>query len=219
LGLDTVLADSSGHNITFNSTIDGAHTLAVNSLGNEVFNGLVGNGIALTGLTTDDHSAPGSEQTGGQAQFNMDAGTADIGKGGVNVNGSMTINDRAVFNVSHSSSGNPSVVTVGSQTYNGGITLLQNTVLKSGINPGITINGSPENPNNKNLTTISAGFSITVNIISAENDRRILSTILPKEKKGQPKQSKNEADKVGEDILAMVPVERSANAASAQIPQ
>ncbi|WP_310609199.1 hypothetical protein [Limnohabitans sp.] len=40
-------------NITFNSTVDGAKTLAVNTAGNTTFNGRVGNTTALMSLTTD----------------------------------------------------------------------------------------------------------------------------------------------------------------------
>ena len=38
LSQNTVLADSASANIVFNSTVDGARSLAVNTLGNEIFN-------------------------------------------------------------------------------------------------------------------------------------------------------------------------------------
>jgi hypothetical protein len=123
LSKNTTLSSSGGGNITFNSTVDGAHTLAVNTSGDEIFNGLVGNGTALTSLTTD-----GSGTVGGHARFNMDAGTAGANHGGVNA-GQVHIYDQAVFNVNNSTPANPSVSTTAGQIY-GTVILEKNTVLK-----------------------------------------------------------------------------------------
>ena len=120
----TALVSSAGGGLIFNSTVDGANGLAVSSAGNEVFNGLVGGQTALASLATDVTGT-----VGGQAQFNMD--TAGTGAG-VNVAGTVTANDGAGFNarnVAPGTAGSATVLTGGSQTYNGAATLGQNTVL------------------------------------------------------------------------------------------
>src|SRR5439155_224432 len=73
LGANDVLTSTGGGTLTFNSTINGAFTLTVNSLGNEVFNGVVGNTAALASLSTDADAA----NRGGQVQLNA-AGTTAI---------------------------------------------------------------------------------------------------------------------------------------------
>lgn len=50
---DSILSSTSGGAITFNSTIDGARNLTVNTAGQTAFNGAVGGSSALTSLTTD----------------------------------------------------------------------------------------------------------------------------------------------------------------------
>ena len=72
----TVLADTGSGSITFKSTVDGTHALAVNTKGDEVFNGVVGGTTPLASLTTDDPAAPASEQTGGHASLNPSGGTS-----------------------------------------------------------------------------------------------------------------------------------------------
>ncbi|CAM5265084.1 hypothetical protein [Rhodanobacter lindaniclasticus] len=59
LGADRVL---SGTDITFNSTVDGAHALTVNASGITTFGAAVGGTTALASLTTD---APGSTTLSG----------------------------------------------------------------------------------------------------------------------------------------------------------
>ncbi|MGB5939775.1 MAG: filamentous hemagglutinin N-terminal domain-containing protein [Rhodanobacter sp.] len=53
LGADTTLASSGNGNISFGSTLDGAHALTVNTGGATSFGGAVGGTTALTGLSTD----------------------------------------------------------------------------------------------------------------------------------------------------------------------
>ncbi|MCL4207844.1 MAG: autotransporter-associated beta strand repeat-containing protein, partial [Pirellulaceae bacterium] len=158
LGADTTISSTgSGADglISFGSTIDGGHSLTVNSPGDEVFHGMVGGTTALTSLTAD---ATGT--VGGQTQFNMTApetGTA----GGVNA-GSVTVNDAVAFNVSSSTAANPSVRTSGSQTYNGAATLARATFLTATAGGNVTfatggtIDGAPS-------LTVNAGGSVDFN--------------------------------------------------------
>src|SRR5262249_9790077 len=69
----------SGGNVTFNSTVDGAYSLTVNSAGTTTFNGAVGSGTALVRLTTD---APG---------------TTDPNAGSVTTTGNQTYNDAVIL--------------------------------------------------------------------------------------------------------------------------
>jgi len=131
LSQDTTLADSGGQNITFSSTVDGAHALEVDTAGNEIFNGVVGGGTVLASLTTD-----GSGTVSGQAQFNMTA-PGGARPAGVNA-GSVTINDTAVFNVAASTATQPSVQTSSGQNYNGAVSLTAGTVLKNTGGQAIT---------------------------------------------------------------------------------
>ena len=127
LGNTATLA-STGGDITFASTLNGTASntqgLTLNTPGNEIFGGLVGNKFSLASLTTD---AAGT--VGGQAQFNAPVGGAAQG---VNVAGDVTINDAALFAASGSTLTNPTVRTGGSQAYDGGGTATQNTALIGG---------------------------------------------------------------------------------------
>ena len=123
LGANAVLASSGSGTITFNSTVDGAHTLQVNSTGNEVFNGLVGNGTALTSLQTD---AAGT--VGGQVVLNANASTASGTNGAVNAS-QVHFYDQTVFNVTSSSVTHPAVSTTAGQIY-GPVILNQTVTLK-----------------------------------------------------------------------------------------
>ena len=134
LALNTVLKSTGAGalgNIQFNSTVDSQtagseRSLEVNTAGDEVFNGVVGGGVKLAGLTTD-----ASGTVGGSAIFNMDAGTTAAG---VNVTGAVLINDKVTFNIANSAPGQNahfSVLSGGSQTYKGAATLSQSTLLKT----------------------------------------------------------------------------------------
>ena len=130
LGNTATLASTNGGNLTFNSTLNGAAAgaqgLTLNTAGNEVFGGLVGNNFALASLTTDD---PAAGAAGGQAQFNMAIGTAAQG---VNVSGDVTIHDAVLFAATGSTLAAPTVRTGGSQAYDGGGTATGNTALVGG---------------------------------------------------------------------------------------
>ena len=89
---DTTLDNITSGAIQFNATINGAHNLAVNSAGNEVFGGQVGGSAALTSVTTDSAA---SGITGGKVVFNYaSAGTGDAS---VKTTGARLYNDGATL--------------------------------------------------------------------------------------------------------------------------
>ncbi|WP_417396525.1 LamG-like jellyroll fold domain-containing protein [Gimesia chilikensis] len=53
LGANTVLSSSASGSVNFKSTLNGAHTLNINTAGTTIFDDQVGNSAALTSLTTD----------------------------------------------------------------------------------------------------------------------------------------------------------------------
>jgi filamentous hemagglutinin family protein len=110
LGAATTLTSSGGANITFGQAVDGAQTLAVNTSGNEIFNGAVGGNTPLKSLTTD-----GSGTVGGSAQLNG---------GSVTTTGGQTYNDN---------------VTLGANTTLNGTTLNLNGAL-TGNGNNLTLN-------------------------------------------------------------------------------
>jgi hypothetical protein len=79
LGSNDVTVTAGAGNITFEDTLDGGHSLTLNSSGVERFNGAVGFTTALTSITTD---APG---------------TVVFNAGSVRTNGAQTYNDAAVL--------------------------------------------------------------------------------------------------------------------------
>lgn len=79
LGANTTLSSTTAGNITFNSTLNGAFTLAINTDANTTFNGAVGNNSALTSLTTNVN------------------GTTNINGGSVNTTGNQTYNDAVLL--------------------------------------------------------------------------------------------------------------------------
>ena len=93
--------------------MDGTHALAVNTKGDEVFNGVVGGTTPLASLTTDDPAAPAGEQTGGHASLNPSGGTSS-----------------------------PFVHTTGAQDYYDNLVLGANTVLATDAATGITPHNS-----------------------------------------------------------------------------
>ncbi|HEV2394452.1 MAG TPA: filamentous hemagglutinin N-terminal domain-containing protein [Verrucomicrobiae bacterium] len=139
LSQDSVLKDSAGQNIIFDSTLDGNHRLEVDTTGNEIFNGVVGGVTPLISLTTD-----ASGGVGGQAQFNMTA-PGGANPAGVNV-GSLVINDVAAMNVAGSTGLKPSVESSSGQTYKGAVVLSAGTVLRDSAGQDIvfqtTVDGS-----------------------------------------------------------------------------
>ena len=161
LGADTILADSAGKNITFNSTVDGAHNLTVDTQGDEIFNGVVGGTTALTSLTTDNPGAPETATAGGQAEFNMNLTTVPFNVAGVNA-GTVTINDAVLFNAVDSILAGPTVrTTVGGQTYNGAATLGADTILADSAGKNITFNSTvSEAAGHNNNLTIDAAVNL-----------------------------------------------------------
>ncbi|MEI9962937.1 MAG: hypothetical protein WDM76_18020 [Limisphaerales bacterium] len=113
LGAATTLASSGGADITFAKTINGTQTLTVNTSGNEIFNGAVGDTTPLTSVTTD-----GAGTVGGQAQLNG---------GLVATTGGQTYNDNVLLGsaTTLSSSGGADIAFAG--TINGAQTLAVNS--------------------------------------------------------------------------------------------
>ena len=166
LGSTATLTSTAGGAVTFGSTLNGtaagAQGLTVNTSGNEVFGGLVGNNFALASLTTD---AAGT--VGGQTQFNMTVGPAAQG---VNVTGSVTTNDAVLFAATGSTLANPTVRTGGSQAYNGGGTATQNTALIGGGTltsaGGLNFGGNDLSVRFGGLVTVPGAFTSVRNFAS-----------------------------------------------------
>jgi mucin-19 len=160
LGGNTVLADDASGNLVFESTIDGPHVFEANTRGNEIFKGIIGSKAALTGLITDSHAAPATQQTGGHVELNMGGSTQ-----------------------------HPSVRTIGAQTYFDGVVEGADTFLATDLKSGGIIFYDSIQANGYSLTLINDfGFNPvnqTVSDLAFEVDRRFLSTIIPQVKKGQ----------------------------------
>jgi hypothetical protein len=106
--------------------------------------------------------------------------------------------------------GSPSIRTIGTQTYNDNVQLGDDTVLATDTHGGITFNGGVEANGHSLALVFNFSLDPTSQLItdfSSENDRRILSTISPRVKKGQARESKGTGQ--GIDIPSLVPVERS----------
>jgi filamentous hemagglutinin family protein len=73
LDANTAMTSSGGGDITFNSTVDGAFGLTVNTAGTATFTGLVGGSAPLTSLLIDDTT---SGISGGSVDFNAEGTTA-----------------------------------------------------------------------------------------------------------------------------------------------
>src|SRR5439155_18896855 len=116
---DSVLASTANGNISFASTVNGAHSLAVNTAGATTFGGVIGGSTALTTLTTD---------AGGSVVLNIAGGTVanpSIKTSGVqNYNDAVTLAQDTVLNSTGSgASGN---ISFGS-TVNGAHSLVVDT--------------------------------------------------------------------------------------------
>jgi hypothetical protein len=212
-------------NITFNNTVDGRFKLKVNTEGNEVFNGVVGGKAALTLLETDD---PASKKIGGRVEFNMNAAGAGNGGGvnsaagvkgaGVNIDGSVIINDATLFNLGYDDHGlptgnlvtHPSVNSRADQRYVGRVTLAVDTELAGStflFQNGIS-SLNPEQPH-----SFSSGFVLNGDIediiltqLAADTERRVLLTVLPKAKKGDPHIGSSSGEGIPLEA-ALVPIE------------
>lgn len=75
LGANTVLSSSASGSINFKSTLNGAHTLNINTAGSTIFDDQVGNSTPLTSLTTDV------------------AGTTEVNGGSITTTGGQTFHD------------------------------------------------------------------------------------------------------------------------------
>ncbi len=165
LGADTTLTSSGNNNITFNSTINGAHALAVNTTGVTTFSGIIGGSTPLSSLTTnaggstqiDANVSTTSTQSYGDA---VSLGTditltgAGITLSGVTGNAhQLTLTDSGTSNLNGAIAGvsnlqtaavtfgNGSVTTSGTQSY-GAASLGADTTLTSSGNNNITFNST-----------------------------------------------------------------------------
>ena len=126
LGANTIITSTGAAalgNVTFNSTVNGAFTLLVNTAGNTDFNGLVGNITPLVSLTTD---APG---------------TVSIDGGGVTTTGFQLYNDPATIGANTTLASTAAGNITFMQTLDGAFTLNVNTAgntVFNGVVGGIT---------------------------------------------------------------------------------
>ncbi len=116
LGADTTLTSSGNNNITFNSTINGAHALAVNTTGVTTFSGIIGGSTPLSSLTTN---AGGSTRIGAS----------------ITTDGAQTFNDAVTLTGASTLTSNSSGNIDFASTLDGGFALNVNTA-------GITIFGA-----------------------------------------------------------------------------
>ena len=123
--------------IVFSNTVNGAHSLTVNTGGNELFNGLVGNSTALTSLTTNS-----AVNTTFNAAVQV-AGNVDLQMAALNLNASLTTTAGGLTTITNSG-----VASIG-----GNITSAGNLLFAG--SGGITLGA--------NLQTTDAGSSISVN--------------------------------------------------------
>ncbi len=123
--------------IVFSNTVNGAHSLTVNTGGNELFNGLVGNSTALTSLTTNS-----AVNTTFNSAVQV-AGNVDLHMAGLNLNATLTTTAGGLTTITNSG-----VASIG-----GNITSAGNLLFAG--SGGITLGA--------NLQTTGAGSSISVN--------------------------------------------------------
>ncbi|MBI1918657.1 MAG: autotransporter-associated beta strand repeat-containing protein, partial [Planctomycetes bacterium] len=119
LGADVTLASTNNGAISFAQTVDGPFALAVNTGGTTTFSGAVGNGTALTSLTTDAN------------------GTTDLNGGTVSTSGNQTYNDAVVLT-------NDTTLNGANVTFNSTVDSDSNATPRSlTVNsPNITFNGA-----------------------------------------------------------------------------
>ncbi len=157
LRADTTLSSTGGRGLTFNSAVDGNNVTSPRALtlltnGNTTFNAVVGSLKALGDLTIGSAAV-----SGGQTVFNMNVGTRPKGAtnlAGVNVTGTVAVNNAVVFNTQGSGTASPTIQATGSQRYNGAITLKTDTVLAStGATATLTLNSTVDGAANLTLST------------------------------------------------------------------
>jgi len=187
MGADATL---SGVGVSFGSTVDGGHNLTVNSgAGNTSFAGAVGGTTRLGALTVNSSGATTFGGAVQAASVTTDAaGTLAINGGSVDTTGAQSYGERAVLGASTTLSGSSvtlsagadataitgqtltiagagtlggDVVSTGTQTYSGALTLTGDTTLHS--TGGSLVFGSTVDSNaNGNLTLRADGGAIDV---------------------------------------------------------
>ncbi|HNP80992.1 MAG TPA: filamentous hemagglutinin N-terminal domain-containing protein [Nitrospira sp.] len=152
---NTTLTSSGNHDITFNSTVNGARALAVNTTGTTTFGGSVGTTTALTSLTTD---------SGGTTALN--------GGGAVTTSGNQTYNDAVTMNQFTTVTSTGGAITFAEQATNtlagAGLTIDAPTLsLTSGKTVATTGNGpirfltNSFNPNGANIDAGTGAFTLS----------------------------------------------------------
>ena len=151
---NTTLTSSGNHAITFNSTVNGARALAVNTTGTTTFGGSVGTTTALTSLTTD----PG--------------GTTALNGGAVTTSGNQTYNDAVTMNQLTTVTSTGGAITFAEHATNtlagAGLTVDAPTLsLTSGKTVATTGNGpirfltNSFNPNGANIDAGTGAFTLS----------------------------------------------------------
>jgi hypothetical protein len=176
--------------IDFVSTINGGYALAVNTAGPTIFGGLVGNLVPLTSVTTDQPGTvdiDASVKTSGAQTYNeltgvtLAAGAIDLSGSNVTfagpldgpadltvtgnvildgpVGGTTKLSSLEVTGTSALNGG--TVTTTGGQSYDGAVTLGENTTLASLTSPGIDGTGAVKFASTVDGTT-NGGQALTV---------------------------------------------------------
>ena len=151
---NTTLTSSGNHAITFNSTVNGARALAVNTTGTTTFGGSVGTTTALTSLTTD----PG--------------GTTALNGGAVTTSGNQTYNDAVTMNQLTTATSTGGAITFAEHATNtlagAGLTVEAPTLsLTSGKTVATTGSGpirfltNSFNPNGANIDAGTGAFTLS----------------------------------------------------------
>ena len=151
---NTTLTSSGNQAITFNSTVNGARALAVNTTGTTTFGGSVGTTTALTSLTTD----PG--------------GTTALNGGAVTTSGNQTYNDAVTMNQLTTATSTGGAITFAEHATNtlagAGLTVDAPTLsLTSGKTVATTGNGpirfltNSFNPNGANIDAGTGTFTLS----------------------------------------------------------
>jgi len=155
----TTLASSGNQAITFNSTINGAQTLALNTTGTTNFGGAVGGTTALTSLITNA------------------GGSTAINGGSIRTSGNQTYNDDATMNQATTLTSTGGTITISGNAINntvGGaltvdapaITLAGGRTIATTGNGSINFFTDTLNPNGASINAGTGMFSLAPNVLT-----------------------------------------------------
>ncbi|MEI7852463.1 MAG: hypothetical protein WCJ06_02030 [Planctomycetota bacterium] len=160
-GATDITTGGSSADVTFSSSVDGNADLKVGSFGILNFNSLVGNRVALKGISTNNISGLNVNDNVTADSFNTNLGVS----GNIVFNGLQTYNTTNGLNLVTKLNSN------GDITINGAITMVSNGILNLqhdgvlNINASITNGKFTENPVGSN-STVNIGHTASVNIYS-----------------------------------------------------